>query len=116
MASASAPPSCRFAALLGAVVGVLAVGATARAQQVELAPMIPTGPPPVIESEPPPELPPRPRMSLAIGMGASLDATGFPNGTHAIPAFVATGGFGEGLAGFELGAFATAASGRYPMM
>ncbi len=113
---ASAPLSHRLTALLGAVVGLLTAGATARAQQVELVPIIPTQPPPAIESEPilAPELAPRPRMSLAVGMGASFDASGFPNGTHAIPAFIGTGGIGEGLAGFELGAFATSASGRYP--
>jgi hypothetical protein len=112
---ARAPLPCRFAALLGAAVGLLA-GAPARAQPLELSPMISPQQPPVLEIEPPPELPPRPRMSLAIGMGASFDATGFPNGTHAIPAFFATGGFGDGLCGFELGAFASSASGRYQMM
>jgi hypothetical protein len=55
----------------------------------------------------------RPRMALAIGMGATLDATGFAGGAHAIPAFAAEGGFGDGLAGFDLGAYATSASGRF---
>jgi hypothetical protein len=105
----------RWAALLGALVGFLTAGAVARAQQVELAPVIPTQPPPVLESVPPPDLPPRPRMSLALGMGASFDSAGFTDGTHAIPAFFAVGGFGDGLLGFELGAFASSASGRYPM-
>jgi len=113
---ARAPLPCRSAALLGALVSFVAAGATARAQQVQLAPLIRTQPPPVIESEPPLELPSRPRMSLAVGAGASFDATGFPNGTHAIPAFFATGGFGDGPIGFELGAFASSVSGRYQMM
>jgi hypothetical protein len=61
----------------------------------------------------PPDLPPRPRFSLAVGMGATFDSTGFSDGAHAIPAFVGVGGFGDGLAGFDLGAFASSASGRY---
>jgi hypothetical protein len=32
---------------------------------------------------------------------------------HAIPAFFGVSGFGDGLAGFELGAFSSAASGRF---
>ncbi len=55
----------------------------------------------------------RPRLSLAAGMGATFDAAGFPGGTHAIPAFFAVGGFGDGLGGFDLGAFASSASGRF---
>lgn len=55
----------------------------------------------------------RPRLSLAAGMGATFDAAGFPGGTHAIPAFFAVGGFGDGLYGFDLGAFASSASGRF---
>lgn len=43
----------------------------------------------------------RPRLSLAAGMGATFDATGFAGGTHAIPAFFAVGGFGDGLTGFD---------------
>ncbi|HXJ21733.1 MAG TPA: hypothetical protein VMT03_16030 [Polyangia bacterium] len=109
------PWSRRRAALLGALVGLLTPVAAARAQQVQLAPLIPMQPPPMIESAPPPDLPPRPRMSLGVGMGACLDSTGFSDGTHAIPAFFAGGGFGDGLAGFELGAFASSASGRYPV-
>jgi hypothetical protein len=58
-------------------------------------------------------LPWRPRLSLAAGMGATFDATGFAGGTHAIPAFFAVGGFGDGLAGFDLGSFASSASGRF---
>jgi hypothetical protein len=58
--------------------------------------------------------PPRPRLSLAVGMGATLDPTGFPDGGHFIPAFFGVGGFGDGLFGFDLGAFASSASGRFP--
>jgi hypothetical protein len=108
------PVPHRCAALLGALVVCGALCPPARAQQVELAPLIPTQPP-LVETAPPPDLPPRPRMSLAAGMGACFDATGFPDGTHAVPAFFGIGGFGDGLAGFELGAFASSASGRYLM-
>jgi hypothetical protein len=58
--------------------------------------------------------PPRPRLSLAVGMGATVDPTGFPDGAHLIPAFFGVGGFGDGLGGFDLGAFSSAASGRFP--
>ena len=47
-------------------------------------------------------LPWRPRLSLAAGMGATFDATGFAGGTHTIPAFFAVGGFGDGLTGFDI--------------
>jgi hypothetical protein len=111
----------RRAAPLGALLGFFAVAVPARAQQVELAPLIPGQPPlvdqsgAVIESAPPPDLPPRPRMSLAAGMGVSFDSAGLPDGTHPIPAFFGIGGFGDGLAGFELGAFSSSAQGRYTM-
>jgi len=58
--------------------------------------------------------PPRPRLSLAVGMGATRDSTGFPDGGHFIPAFFGVGGFGDGLIGFDLGAFSSSASGRFP--
>ena len=75
----------------------------------------PEQPPEVVEAEllslaPPP----RPRLSLAIGFGATRDPTGFPDGGHFIPAFFGVGGFGDGLIGFDLGAFSSAASGRFP--
>ena len=86
------------------------------------APPVPT--PVVPPPEQPPEVveaellslgpPPRPRLSLAIGMGATRDPTGFPDGGHFIPAFFGVGGFGDGLLGFDLGAFSSAASGRFP--
>ena len=58
-------------------------------------------------------LPWRPRLSLAAGMGVTFDATGLEGGTHTIPAFFAVGGFGDGLTGFDLGSFASSASGRF---
>lgn len=59
------------------------------------------------------EPPARPRLSLAAGMGATFDASGFASGTHAIPAFFAVGGFGDRLLGLDLGSFASSASGRF---
>ncbi len=58
--------------------------------------------------------PPRPRLSLAVGMGATLDPTGFANGGHFIPAFFGVGDIGDGLLGFSMGAFSSAALGRFP--
>ena len=87
---------------------------------------MPPAPPPLLTAPPeqPPEIveaellslasPPRPRLSLAVGVGATLDSTGFPGGAHAIPAFFGVGGFGDGLWGGDLGAFSSAASGRFP--
>jgi hypothetical protein len=85
----------------------------------------PVPPPPVAPPpEQPPEVveaellslgpPPRPRLSLAIGVGATRDPVGFADGGHFIPAFFGVGGFGDGLVGFDLGAFSSAASGRFP--
>src|SRR5947209_10146244 len=81
--------------------------------QVGTSPPLSTGPTPALQERSPPEPPQRPRMSLAVGFGASLDATGFADGAHPIPAFFGVGGFGDGVVGFELGAFSTAASGRF---
>lgn len=88
---------------------------------LEAAPVPPTVKPP---PEQPPEVvedellslrpPARPRLSLAIGIGATRDPVGFANGGHFIPAFFGVGGFGDGLIGFDLGAFSSAASGRFP--
>jgi hypothetical protein len=55
----------------------------------------------------------RPRMSAAVGMGASFDDAGLSQ-TKAIPAFFATGGVGvDWPVGLDLEAFSTAAQGRY---
>ncbi len=57
---------------------------------------------------------PRPRMSAAVGIGATLDAAGFADGnTRTIPAFFTSLGIGDGLGGFELRAFASQAAGRF---
>jgi hypothetical protein len=106
---------------LGAIACAL-VGSVARAQP---APYSPPAPGPLIAAPPQPEVaevaalpsferPPRPRLSLAVGMGATFDSVGFTDGTHAIPSFFATGGFGDGLLGLDLQAFASSASGRFP--
>jgi hypothetical protein len=59
------------------------------------------------------QAPTRPRMTAALGMGASFDATGLPQ-TKAIPAFFATGGVGaDWPVGVELAAFASSAQGRF---
>jgi hypothetical protein len=93
------------AAIAGAV---LAAATVAHAQEPPV-----TLPPEALTETMPPDLPPRPRMSLAVGMGATFDSTGFSDGAHAIPSFFAVGGFGDGFVGFDLGAFASSASGRY---
>jgi hypothetical protein len=95
---------------------------------VEVPPAVQAAAPPATLAEAPPatlaeapattlaeaQLPPwRPRFSLAVGFGATFDATGFPDGTHLLPAFFGVGGFGDGLWGFDLGAFASSASGRF---
>ncbi|HVU52698.1 MAG TPA: hypothetical protein VHL80_18585 [Polyangia bacterium] len=55
----------------------------------------------------------RPRLSAAVGMGLSLDDSGLMR-TEAIPSFFATGGVGvDWPVGFDLGAFSSAAQGRY---
>ena len=57
---------------------------------------------------------PRPRLSAAIGIGATFDAAGFADGnTRAIPAFFTALGIGDGRWGFELRAFASQAAGRF---
>ena len=50
---------------------------------------------------------------LAVGMGSTFDSVGLPDGTHAVPAFFATGGVGDGLVGLDFGVFASSAVGRY---
>ncbi|MEP6653460.1 MAG: hypothetical protein ABJA82_08890 [Myxococcales bacterium] len=56
----------------------------------------------------------RPRFSIGVGMGVSLDSTGFVDSrTVAVPAFQVQLGVGEEFLGFELRLFSTQASGRY---
>jgi hypothetical protein len=66
-----------------------------------------------VPEEAPEVFPPRPKLSLAAGMGATVDSAGFSGGAHVVPAFFAVGGFGDGLAGVDLGAFASSATGRF---
>ena len=55
----------------------------------------------------------RPRLTAAIGMGASFDGTGLPK-TEMIPGFFATGGVGaDWRVGIELAAFSSSAQGRF---
>jgi len=98
-----------IAAVVAIALANLAVGPAARAQEPPV-----TLPAEALTETMPPDLPPRPRMSLAVGMGATLDSTGFSDGAHLLPAFFGVGGFGDGLAGFDLGAFSSSASGRTP--
>jgi hypothetical protein len=84
------------------------------APPAEVPPAPAVGPPPEVVTETLPALPPpRPRFSLAVGVGATFDSTGFSDGGHLIPAFFGVGGFGDGLWGFDLGAFSSSASGRF---
>jgi hypothetical protein len=110
---------------------VAVVGVPARAQPT-LSPPPAFAPPPESPPQSPPQSPPaplspppasppvpapfsdRPRLSLAVGMGASFDDTGLsPARTRAIPSFFAVGGFGDGFIGLDLAVFASTASGRY---
>ena len=98
-----------LALALGLLATALGAGRAARAQ-------VAISPPPETVGEEPGEFepaPPRPRLSLAVGMGATRDATGFPDGAHLVPAFFAEGGFGDSLLGVDLGAFSSSAFGRY---
>ncbi len=108
------PPARRARRLgLALALGLLAArgaGVTAAHAQVAISP------PPAAVGEEPLEFeaaPPRPRLSLAAGMGATRDETGFPDGAHLVPAFFAEGGFGDGFLGVDLGAFSSSAFGRY---
>jgi hypothetical protein len=56
----------------------------------------------------------RPPIEVAVGMGASIDDAGLrAAGLSAVPSFYATGGFGQGTFGFDLGVFVNSATGRY---
>lgn len=97
-------------AVLAVALALSLAGSAARAQ----APGAWVPPPDIVSGgaveEPVPS--PRPRMSVAIGMGTTFDSVGFADGTHALPAFFATGGIGDGLLALDLEAFASSAIGR----
>jgi hypothetical protein len=94
--------------------GLLTLGLAGLAAPAARAQALMEEPPPETVAEAPlPEPRPRPRFSLAVGMGATIDSTGFTDGSHLMPAFFGVGGFGDGLAGFDLGAFSSSASGRF---
>ena len=73
------------------------------------------GPDEFVAAEPPaPPSAQRPRLSAAVGMGASLDAVGFDDGdVRPIPSFFTVLGIGDGPYGFDIGAFASEAAGRH---
>lgn len=71
------------------------------------------GAPGVVEPVAPPQPIVRPRFSVAVGMGSIFDSAGFPDGRHAIPAFFALGGAGDGWFGVDFLVFASSASGRF---
>ncbi len=112
--AAPAPPTVAPPSVAPPVVAPPAAEPPVAAPPVVAPPIAPPTPVEQTLVEPPVFEPvARPRLSLAVGMGATFDAAGFPGGTHAIPAFFAVGGFGDGLGGFDLGAFASSASGRF---
>jgi hypothetical protein len=106
---AAARIALAVAVVIGAV-GGLGAARPARADTTTTWP-----PPPELNNfeYPPVELAARPRLSAAVGMGSTFDATGFSGGTHAVPAFFATGGFGDGLVGVDFEISASSAIGRY---
>jgi hypothetical protein len=91
-----------------AVLALLAAPAAAQS----LAPL-PVETPGLADSTPAPIVVTRPRFSVAIGLGSTFDDAGFTDGRHAIPAFFAVGGAGDGLLGVDFLAFASSASGRF---
>jgi hypothetical protein len=71
-------------------------------------------PAPAAAADPTVSFPRRPRLEVAVGMGASLDDAGLSAaGLSPVPAFLAMGGFGEGMLGGEVGVFSNNATGRY---
>ena len=99
-----------IAGFVGGLVGGLAGVRVARADTTTSCP-----PPPELNTYEMPaiELAARPRLSAAVGMGTTIDDAGFNNGTHAIPSFFATGGFGDGVVGVDFEVFASSAIGFY---
>jgi hypothetical protein len=86
------------------------------------APQPPTSPPfdnparpapPTVEAPVGPPPSPRPRMTLALGMGVAFESAGLSR-TETVPAFFGTGGVGaDWPVGVELAAFASSATGRF---
>jgi hypothetical protein len=108
-ARSTSTPALALAVIVG-VGGAFGGAGAARADTATTWP-----PPPELNNfeYPPIELAKRPRLSVAVGMGSTFDDAGFSDGTHAIPVFVATGGFGDGLVGVDFEVSATSAIGRY---
>jgi len=102
-----------------ALVAAAVVSAPARAQDSTSDPTSGFIPPPAVNSLPssPATMGPvasRPAIEVAVGVGASIDDAGLSQaGLSAVPSFYATGGFGRGTFGFDLGVFVNSATGRY---
>jgi hypothetical protein len=119
MARAEAPfAAARITLALAVAVGLAAFGSAGglvavRPARADTATTWP--PPPELNTfeYPPIELAARPRLSVAVGMGSTFDAAGFSDGTHAVPAFFVTGGFGDALVGVDFEISASSAIGRY---
>jgi hypothetical protein len=112
----------RAAASLALVAAVVVVSAPARAQNSNGDPLTGVIEPPAVSSLPPRPSGPttmgpaasRPPIEVSVGMGASIDDAGLRAARlSAIPSFYATGGFGQGTFGFDLGVFVNSATGRY---
>jgi hypothetical protein len=71
--------------------------------------------PTTVEETPPPTPPTRPRLNVALGMGASFESAGLsPARTALVPAFFATGGVGDDWpVGVEASVFSSSSSGRF---
>src|SRR5688572_31636379 len=97
------------------LIALAVAGAALASSEAGVAQTVMTAPEPagVVEAPIRPSFP-RPRMSAAVGMGATFDAAGFTDGnTRTIPAFFTMLGIGDELGGFELRAFASQAAGRF---
>jgi hypothetical protein len=114
-------PSHRWRAAVAslALVAGVVISARARAQNSTGDPTTGLIEPPAVSSLPPGPTPTgpaasRPPIEVSVGMGASIDDAGLrAAGLSAIPSFYATGGFGQGTFGFDLGVFVNSATGRY---
>jgi hypothetical protein len=102
-----------FATLLAGAM-LVPVRAPAQGNGGAALPALPAkGAPPVSYETAPAAALPRPRLTVAIGPGMTFESAGL-SGTHAVPAFFATGGFGaDWRVGGELAVFASSALGRF---